>query len=145
MNNCTAIFSYAISLWLFSFLTLFIMYHEYWNIKKLEMYKPSLSRNNSGKKVTKKLKDVFYQESPSSSRFKKDVDKPLLLYFPQTRVMLFLVRPSLYGSSVFSPYLSCTNNIGTLQNLRGTILPFQQWQNSKKEAERCILSRISFI
>ena len=69
----TAIFSRAISLWLFSFLTIFIMYHEYWNITKLERYKPSLSRINSGKKVTKKQKDVFYRDSPLLSLFKKDV------------------------------------------------------------------------
>ena len=49
------------------------MHHEYWNITKLERYKPSLSRINGGKKVTKKLKDVFYQGSPSLSLFKWDV------------------------------------------------------------------------
>ena len=50
------------------------MHHEYWNITKLERYnKPSLSRINGGKNVTKKLKDVFYQGSPSLSLFKWDV------------------------------------------------------------------------
>ena len=38
-----------------SYLTLLIMYHQYWNITKLERYKPSPSRINSGKKVRKKL------------------------------------------------------------------------------------------
>ena len=76
------------------------MHHEYWNITKLERYKPSLSRINGGKNVTKKLKDVFYQGSPSLSLFNGMLHNPLFLYFLRASVLLFLVIPSLYDSSV---------------------------------------------
>ena len=40
------------------------MYHEYRNITEHERYTPYLSRGNGGKKLTKKLKDVFLWRFP---------------------------------------------------------------------------------